>query len=69
MTYRTFAAAMDAIERGVADAEADMPELAGGPDIYHDIAQAIMWDCTDEVRREVSRCTGVALPYGMEGAR
>ncbi len=62
MLYKTVEAAMDAVEGGVEDTLRDNPELKSQEDeVYHDMVQAIMWDCTPSVARELGRRTGVEV--------
>lgn len=43
-------------------------EASGGTGIRHDLAQAVMLDCTLSVARELARITGVELPSWAEGS-
>jgi hypothetical protein len=62
MAYTNVNEALAAVETGVCDVLNDQPHLAGEEDsVYWDMAQAIMWDCSPAVARELARVTGVTL--------
>lgn len=59
-TYKTVEDATKAIDLGVEDTLRDNPDLKPQEDtIYHDIAQSVMIECSDDVARELARRTGV----------
>jgi hypothetical protein len=58
--YNTYEEAMKAVDVAVEETLSDNPHLkAQEDDIFHDIVQAIMPDCTPEVEAELSQRTGV----------
>lgn len=64
--YGSVEDAMRAIDLAVEDTLADSPELKEHEDdVYHDIAQSMMYECAPAIRRELSRRTGVSIPVGM----
>lgn len=61
--YNTPEEVMKAIDLGVEDTLRDQPQLKPQEDdVYHDIAQSMMYECPIKVAREVARRTGVSSP-------
>lgn len=59
-TYNKLSDAMEAIDIAVEDTLKDQPHLKHQEDdVYHDMVQAIMFDCDLATVRELERITGV----------
>lgn len=60
--YKTLEDALLAVDTAVEDTLNDQPQLkTHSDDVYHDMVQAIAWDCEPDVAKELSRVTGVPL--------
>jgi hypothetical protein len=67
MFYNSVEDAMKAIDLATEDTIKDSPELQAQEDsVYWEIAQSIMYDCSLEIRRELSRRTGVPIPGSLD---
>jgi hypothetical protein len=65
--YNSVEDAMKAVDLAVEDTLADQPDLKEQEDsVYWEIAQSIMYDCSETIRRELSRRTGVTIPGGLD---
>jgi hypothetical protein len=67
MFHNSVEDAMKAIDLAVEDTIADNPDLQAQEDsVYWEIAQSIMYDCSLEIRKELSRRTGVTIPVSLD---
>jgi hypothetical protein len=67
MFYNSVEDAMKAIDLATEDTIKDSPDLQEQEDsVYWEIAQSIMYDCSETIRRELSRRTGVIIPGGLD---
>lgn len=59
-TYEAVEDAMKAVDIGVEETVRDNPKLANEEDtIYWDICQSTMYECDEEIAKELARRTGV----------
>jgi hypothetical protein len=66
--YAAIEQAEEAYRLACEDTPAARGTDAAGSSVRHDLAQAVMLDCTLSVARELARVTGVELPSWAEGS-